>query len=175
MGDETMTLMRAFEFDEIDLAANRVGEFSDSQRRKLRRVALGYLAGTLIALVCALLLLEGLFFFMIEGGDVETLPKYALLFLLGFVPMAFLAYLAYTRMDMVTGRVSVIEGPGRCWQSEVNGKTYLEIDDSRFELETRYPEAARQSIEDGVHYRVYYVKGGANLLLTIEWVADMVR
>ncbi len=167
----TMTLMEAFGFDQEDLIANRRGWLSDAQQQRLRSVLLGfYLSAGLVVLV-ALGAVGGLIYIVFQGrADSSITPVVACV--LTIIPVVLYLLWEGSLREMMTPHIHHIRGAGRCWMAE-DGKCYLQIEDVRFQIETKHADAVTQAIADGVQYHVYYIRLlSFAFLLTIEWVAD---
>jgi hypothetical protein len=157
-------LAGAFGFTEDDLAANRQGYLTPSQKKIIAetRRARGCgarLAYIIMAASFAFLVIA----FVLSGGLEVSLSRDALtayaVAASAFIGI-FLAAMVYSRVrsrDLRSGKISVTEGPARRRTKEYKfgAAFYVKIGRHRFQF--AYPDQF-YAFEEGTRYRVYYVK-----------------
>jgi membrane protein implicated in regulation of membrane protease activity len=161
-------LMMAFEFDEQDLAANRLGQITDAQRDALRstqqeRGAIWwgiYLTVAALAVtLCGVLLLKG-------ASTQEWLFLFSII-----VPVVILVSLLrlmlgrIERRELQRGQISSITGTATT-HFEIN-QMILKVGNKSFEVSPGQSKA----VQEGQTYTVYYLRR-SNLIVAIEPVDE---
>jgi len=174
-----------FEFDQADLSANRLGEFSDRQKKAIKSDrASGDRAWVLvgvISMVVGLILLSFIFApFLSNGGAdwVDVLMNLPVI-LLGFSSLGVGVYSFFSwlrdKANPETHRVCKVEGPVNLVQAGYVAYRYprrrvpvyeLHVARKEFEVHPDLPKAMNQ----GDVYWVYYDSAG-DAILSVEWVS----
>jgi len=152
-------LASAFCFTEDDLAANRQGYLTPSQKKIIAETRRARLAYIIMAASFAFFVIA----FVLSGGLEVSLSRDALT---AYAVAAsvfigiFLAAMVYSRIrsrDLRSGKISVTEGPAhrRTKEYKFGAAFYVKIGRHRFQF--AYPEQF-DAFDEGVRYRVYYVK-----------------
>lgn len=172
-------LMRAFAFDPDDLAANRAGRLSDRQRANVRAVrSVMLIIGGVMVGVTALSLtwLPA----MIGGGESGPAAPGSLGAIGAWLPFSLVGLLvggAFARSywmlrDQIHGRLSAAEGEAsparrRAASGQMAGVRSMQVGDLRLPM---FDEAQRATLEAGVRYRVYYLRGPAPRVMAIDLI-----
>lgn len=161
-------LMTAFEFDEHDLAANRLGQLTDAQRDALRSTqgergavwwGIYLTLGAFAATLCGVLLLKG------------ASTQEWLLLLSIVIPTALLISLLHfgrgriERHELHQGQITSLTGTATT-HVEIN-QMVLRVGNKSFGVSPGQAKA----IEDGQSYTVYYLRR-SNVIVAIEPVGE---
>jgi len=159
-------LMAAFEFNEVDLAANQAGSLSAGQVSALQQQRTRQIRS--IAVMCALVIALGLF--VMVAVSIVTIPMLA--FILLFVVVATLnggRSLRQLNQDL-GDRVAEVEG--RVEQDlrsaeDGSGDYFVRLDERKF----RVKREGFLAFKNGDPYRLYYTPRGRKIL-SVEWLRD---
>lgn len=165
------TLMTAFEFDEQDLAANRLGQITNAQRDALRSTqqergavwwGIYLTVAALAATLCGVLLLKG-------ASTQEWLFLFSII-----VPVVILVSLLRLMLGQIEqrelqrGQISSLTGTATTLV-DMN-RMILKVGNKTFEVS--YEQA--KAIQEGQSYTVYYLRR-SNLIVAIESVDEIDR
>jgi len=159
-------LMAAFEFNEVDLAANQAGSLSAGQVSALQQQRTRQIRS--IAVMCALVIALGLF--VMVAVSIVTIPMLA--FILLFVVVATLnggRSLRQLNQDL-GDRVAEVEG--RVEQDlrsaeDGSGDYFVRLDERKFKVKRE----GFLAFKNGDPYRLYYTPRGKKIL-SVEWLRD---
>ena len=178
MADHTQTLQQAFDFSAEELELNRSGQLSAKQKARVQTILNTRKTGQRLALIGLGLPLGGMSGYLIF---LASQPQNAIArpYLLGFAGVLLLTLLILlirgilSRRKLANGTIKSIEGNVKTWSKNIgeNGNRYgtayyLKVGRRTFQLEV---PAQIESLNQGRHYRFFYVPNGAvPIILSVE-------
>ena len=159
-----------FAFDEVDLAANRKGEFSEKQKQKIAQeyqdnTNAGLKTGLPTAVLAFILLLVNILFFKKLGSD--AIATIVFMLVCGGLGFAGLRSAYKTRkIDFSKFGIEKVSGPVRI-EFGNDGDCFVYIGNERFEVD----EELAGSMKQGAIY-TFYLESREKNIFSVEWNAN---
>jgi membrane protein implicated in regulation of membrane protease activity len=165
---DAQALRDYFHFDEDDLAANRMGEYSEKQKQRLVKQDKGRFNTELViglgALAIFLVLLGVLVFF--RDFDVAVMVFMAICLVLAYYTLRSAYNTNKGDVPKEVRELKKLEGPVRIDQDGRSNHVYLHIQGERWGIQ----DGIAGSFHQGDTYVVYY-GGNAGDILSVEWIS----